>query len=133
MASRKQTFKKGALVRVTGNTNSNDYTIGEVYRIKSVSDDTIRCESLDGSWNGNNLRKTDCELTGLTVEHYEANLVELQSEMDETQSIIDWMRETGATEYDATEHKVWSVMNAVENDSLTKLEKVKLIASLVKK
>ena len=129
---KRKSFKKGTLVEVIANHNGNDYTIGEIYRVLRSAGETIECESLDGNWEGNHLRKTDCEIVGLTVEHFQQELAELKSKMDAVQSTIDWMRETGAEEYDETEHKVWSVMNAVEDGSLSKLEKVKAIAKLVK-
>lgn len=136
MATKKKA-QVGDIVLVTKNCNSHNYTIGERYRItKSKPNGSgmlYEAANIDTGWIGNWLRGSDCEVvTALTIEDFEKKLADLLSEVQETQSVIDWMKETGATEYNETEHKVWGVLNAVENDSISKLEKVRIIASLIK-
>lgn len=136
MATKKKA-QVGDIVLVTKNSNSHNYTIGERYRItKSKSNGSgmlYEAANIDTGWIGNWLRGSDCEVvTALTIEDFEKKLADLLSEVQETQSVIDWMKETGAAEYNETEHKVWEVLTVVENDSMSKLDKVKAIAALVK-
>lgn len=66
-----------------------------------------------------------------TKEELESKIAELQREIDDMKSKINWMLETGATEFDEHEHKIWKALTALENSELSKLEKVKIISSLV--
>ena len=129
----KKQAKVGQLVKVTGNSNSNDYTIGEIYRVtRNTGSNCVQAESLDGNWTGNNLDLRDCEIVGLTKEHFKSEIKRLENEIAEAKSIMAWMDETGNTEYNADEHKVWTAITTIEDNSISKLDKVKLIASLLK-
>ncbi len=66
-----------------------------------------------------------------TKEELESKIAESQREIDDMKSKINWMLETGATEFDEHEHKIWKALTALENSELSKLEKVKIISSLV--
>ena len=67
----------------------------------------------------------------VTIEELESKIAESQREIDDMKSKINWMLETGATEFDEHEHKIWKALTALENSELSKLEKVKIISSLV--
>lgn len=133
--------KVGDIVKVTGNTSCHNYSIGNEYVVVHIgykSDfDTPSCVIAKCPITGqrrNSLSVSDFVIVEARTarEVIMKELDELNTKAKELQSRLDWMDETGAEEYDATEHKVWSVMNAVEDDSLSKLDKVKLIAKLVK-
>lgn len=137
MAVKKKVASVGDLVLVKKNSNSHNYEIGKKYRVIDVKPNGVgvmyQAEDPVNGWRGNNLRSSDTELcVALTIDAFEAQVEDYRKQMEEAQSIVDWMKETGATEYNETEHKVWSVLNAVENDSLSKMERVKIIASLIK-
>lgn len=136
MAVKKKVGSVGDIVLIKRNSNSHNYTVGKKYRIVEVepkgSYTVYMAEDLKTGQVGNNLRSTDTELVGLTIDSFEQQVEDYRKQMEEAQSIVDWMKETGSTEYNETEHRVWYVLNAVENDTLSKMEKVKIIASLVK-
>ena len=67
----------------------------------------------------------------VTKEELESKIAESQREIDDMKSKINWMLETGSTEFDEHEHKIWKALTALENSELSKLEKVKIISSLV--
>jgi hypothetical protein len=67
----------------------------------------------------------------VTIEELESKIAESQREIDDLKSKIHWMLESGATEFDEHEHKIWKALTALENSELSKLEKVKIISSLV--
>jgi len=67
----------------------------------------------------------------VTKEELESKIAESQTEIDDLKSKIHWMLESGATEFDEHEHKIWKALTALENSELSKLEKVKIISSLV--
>ncbi len=54
------TYKVGDCVRVTGNSNHNDYEIGEIVEILQLGVGSAVCRRPDGSI-GNNLSFDDCE------------------------------------------------------------------------
>lgn len=137
MAVKKKVASVGDIVLVKKNSNSHNYEIGRKYRVIDTKPNGVgvmyQAEDLVSGWRGNSLRSSDTELcVPLTIDAFEAQVEDYRKQMEEAQSIVDWMKETGATEYNETEHKVWSVLNAVENDSLSKMERVKIIASLIK-
>ena len=130
---KKQNVKVGQLVKVKGNSNSHNYQVGETYRVIQVGgSNTVTAESLDGEWVGNNLSLNDIESTVCSKEYFENQIKSLQNEIDDYTSILTWMVENGKTEYDANEHKVWKALTTIENDTISKMDKVKLIASLLK-
>lgn len=137
MAVKKKVASVGDIVLVKKNSNSHNYDIGRKYCVIDVKPNgsgvMYQAEDPVTGWRGNNLRSSDTELcVALTIDTFEAQVEDYRKQMEQAQSIVDWMKETGATEYNETEHKVWSVLNAVENDSLSKMERVKIIASLIK-
>ena len=125
-------LKEGTQIKVIGNTNGNDYEIGQTYVVDHFSSsDSCVCSFLDGSFQGNNLKFDDLEMAGLDVEHYQKENKTLTAQIAENESIIEWMKETGNKSYDSNEHKVWKTLSLLENDKLSKAEKAKIIASLI--
>ena len=125
--------KAGDIVKVIGNSNSNDYRIGKEYEVVSSDGSTVRAKDPDTGRLHNCLAMCDFVIVKAvnSRERITKELDELKTKAAELQSRIDWMDEIGTDDYNSTEHKVWSVMNAVENQSLSKRERVKLIASLI--
>lgn len=126
--------KVGQLVKVTGNSNGSNYRIGEIYRVVSldIHGGYVNCESLDGCWTGNCLAHGDYVIAGQNKEHFQTQIEELQKEIEEVKSIMDWMEETGNTEYDMEEHRVWKALTIMEDNTLTKKQRTKLLAQLIK-
>lgn len=131
---KKHNVKVGQLVKVKGNSNSHNYEIGETYRViqMGIGSNTVIAESLDGEWSGNNLSIYDTEITVCTKEYFENQIKSLQNEIDDCKSILVWMDENDKAEYDMSEHKVWKALTTIEDSNISKMEKVKLIASLLK-
>lgn len=142
MARLKALPKIGDIVVVKANSNGHNYTIDKQYRVVAYSDCDTRtfvADSLNGKWQGNNLHYRDCEpaLVGKAVieakiESLNGKIDKLQAEIKHNQSIIAWMDETGTDSYDENEHKVWQTLTTIENGSMSKMEKVKAIAALLK-
>ena len=124
--------KVGDIILVTGNEGSANYTIGEKYRVKTVKDKILIAETLDGLWQGNWLQQHDAKVVGITREDYQKEIAEHQAQIDEAKAVIAWMDEAGVTEYDENEFKVWQALTTIENGSMSKLDKVKAIAGLLK-
>lgn len=124
----------GDIVKVIANTNNNNYKIGERYRVKIISGDNTTCvaQSLNGDSGGNNLAFRDCVIVGLDKSYYEEQIAHHKSEIEKAKAIINWMDEAGVSEFDEQEFKVWEALTAFENDGLSKIEKAKLIAKIVK-
>jgi hypothetical protein len=125
--------KVGDIILVTGNEGSANYTIGEKYRVTQIDLKALQAETLDGSWMGNWLRLLDAKVVGITREDYQKDIDEYQVKIDEAKAVIAWMDEVGATEFDEDEFKVWQTLTTIENDSMSKMDKVKAIAALLKK
>jgi hypothetical protein len=67
----------------------------------------------------------------VTIEELETMLVTAHLEIDDIKSKIKWMKEAGVAEFDEKEHKIWRTLSTLENTELSKIEKVKIIASLI--
>jgi hypothetical protein len=66
------------------------------------------------------------------IEEVNKKKSELDKEVSELQSKIDWMETVGVSEFDENEYKVWKTLTLLEDDSVSKLEKMKEIANLIK-
>jgi hypothetical protein len=62
----------------------------------------------------------------------EQKMEKLKTEMEEVQSKIDFLNETGNELLDEEEFKVYSTLKLFQNDKLTDVEKSKLIAKLIR-
>jgi uncharacterized Zn finger protein len=125
--------KVGDIILVTGNEGSANYTVGEKYRVTQIDLKALQAETLDGSWKGNWLRLLDAKVVGITREDYQKYIDEYQAKIDEAKAIVAWMDEAGVTEFDEDEFNVWQALTTIENGSMSKMNKVKAIAALLKK
>jgi len=75
------------------------------------------------------------EMEGFKVgmKELEQELSEAQTELDNIQFKIDWIKETGSEEFNEDEFKVYQTLKLLENGKLSMIEKSKLIAELIKK
>ena len=56
----------------------------------------------------------------------------LKSKIDLIQTKIDWLSETGNSEFDEEQYKIYTTLKLLEKKDLSTLEKSKLIAELIK-
>ena len=134
MATKAKRVKKGDLVKVIANHAGHSYTIGEVYKVYYVSSGTrptIQCLKSNGTV-GNNLFFEDYEMTGLGRDYYNVQIAELEGKIKNIKSIIAWMDDTGSMEYNENEHRVWKALTAMEDSNMTKLDRMRAIAALLK-
>jgi hypothetical protein len=68
----------------------------------------------------------------VTLEELRNQYTEKENEMKEIGFKIEWMEETGSTEFDENEFKVYQTLKLFEDKELTMVEKSKLIAKLIK-
>jgi hypothetical protein len=134
MSTKVKIVKKGDLIKVIANTGGHNYTIGDVYKVYDISSGTtptIRCMKANNTV-GNNLYFDDYELTGSDRKYYNAQIAELESKIENTKSIIAWMDETRAKEYNENEHRVWKALTAMEDSNMSKLDRMRTIVALLK-
>ena len=75
----------------------------------------------------------DYEIDSLiTIEELEAEKEIAKASVEALQTKIDWLTETGNTEFDEEEYKVYATLKLLEKTDLTITEKSKLIAGLIK-
>jgi hypothetical protein len=67
------------------------------------------------------------------IKELEKELSEAQTKLNNIQFKIDWMTETGSDEFSEDEFKVYQTLKLLEDEKLSRLEKSKLIAELIKK
>ena len=140
MARLKALPQIGDIVLVKANSNDHNYTIGKRYRVLAHnSSTTFQAGDLDGLWKGNHLRYKDCDPGTVDKAAIEAEIKtltgkisKLKTDIEHNQSIIAWMDETGTDVYDENEHKVWQTLTTIENESMSKMDKVRAIAALLK-
>jgi hypothetical protein len=125
--------KVGDIILVTGNGGSANYTIGQKYRVTRILFMALEAETLDGSWKGNWLQLHDAKVVGITRKDYQKVIDEYQAKIDEAKTTIAWMDEAGVTEFEEDEFKVWQALSTIEDGSMSKMNKVKAIAALLKK
>ncbi len=68
----------------------------------------------------------------ITLEELDAEKNSLKTKIDLVQTKIDWLSETGNSEFDEEQYKVYTTLKLLEKKDLSTLEKSKLIAELIK-
>jgi hypothetical protein len=134
-------IKIGTKVKVVGNKCSHTYEIGktyEVYTKQAGTSDSHTCilkNSEDRT--GNNIYLSDLEITSMTKTEIEENIVSLENnkikidqEISLEKSKISYLEETGLTEINEDEFKVYGVLKTLKQD-LTDIERAKIIAQLI--
>lgn len=132
MSPRNGSLKVGDVVIPIRNVGSHNYTLGKEYIVCEICDQNFKARNPINGEVGNYLRYDEVKLAGTNREFMLRQVAELETELTDVRNKLAWMDEVGTDEFDETEYKVWSVMNAVDDKSMTKIERVKLIASLVK-
>jgi hypothetical protein len=128
-----QIAKPGEIIRVTRKGHAHNYTVGELYRVREDGDndrDSLQAESLNGEWKGNYLYHDCYEITNPNRQYYTDKIAQLNSELIEAAAILKWMDEAGVDEYDVMQYKVWQVLTAMDDASLTKAQKMREIVEL---
>ncbi len=67
----------------------------------------------------------------VTIEELRDDYTEKENEMKEIGIKIEWMEQTGSTEFKENEFKVYQTLKLFENKELTMVEKSRLIANLI--
>lgn len=127
-------FKVGDKVRVIV-SSSDSLPIGSVAILSRVdnSDNTLKywidaTETSESSWHKFSHVEHVIENEEFILNERDA----LLSKVAELDAKLKWMREVGAEEFDRNQFRVWEVLTVVENDGMSKLDKAKAIAALVK-
>ena len=69
----------------------------------------------------------------LGIKELEQELTETKTKLESIQSKINWINETGSTEFSEDEFKVYQTLKLLDDTKLSMIEKSKLIAELIKK
>lgn len=133
MTCKPGSLKVGDIVMVTVCNNGHNYTVGKTYVVVDFYNDHVfRAKDPQTGVIGNYIRCDEVVKACTHREHFNDLLKEREDAVADIRAKLAWMDEIGTDEFDETEYKVWSIMNAVDDRSMTKIERVKLIASLVK-
>lgn len=100
---------------------------GETYKVTAKNGNNIMLEGI-AAWVPLNV----FEKSKYTRDELNRQREELVIIINGIDAKIEWMEKTNSTEYDETEFKVWSVMQKLNSKHMSELDKIKLIASLVK-
>jgi len=135
-------LKVGGRIKVVANTCSHSYQIGETYEINHLyytgsQVTSVQARSSNGT-TGNVLYLSDIECVDYTIEELEEfnkdlidQLEATKKEISNNEERIAWMKENNITEFNETEFKAFKTLTLLEDDSISKMEKAKLISELV--
>lgn len=132
MSPKKGSLKVGDVIIPIRNVGSHNYCLNKEYVVHEICGKKFRARNPINDEVGNYLQYDEVKLACTNREYMLRQVAELETELTDVRNKLAWMDEVGTDEFDETEYKVWSVMNAVDDKSMTKIERVKLIASLVK-
>jgi len=102
---------------------------------------TIVSEYGENAWNISHLSdgsagwvyEWEMEGYALGIKELEQELTETKTKLESIQSKINWINETGSTEFSEDEFKVYQTLKLLDDSKLSMIEKSKLIAELIKK
>lgn len=75
----------------------------------------------------------EMEISVISQEELQKELEEAKEKVTQIQNKIDYLNESGAKEFDEEQFKVYYTLKLLENKDLSRIEKSKLIADLIKK
>lgn len=123
-------FKVGDKVLVTGGIHKDNLCI--LSRVDH-SDNTLKFwlddgKTVESSWH----KFGDVQYLIETEEFLNEQRQGLMDKLNLIDSKLQWIKETGSDVYDENQFRVWQVLTLAENGSLSKIEKAKAIAELIK-
>jgi hypothetical protein len=126
--------KIGVCIRIKADEH-NGYVGSTQYRITRIdrSDNTLKAElanvrGTEGGW----LRFSQVELYEMTKDELLKDISEAQALIEDRQSMLAWMEDNDSDVFNEDEFKVWQVLTAMEDENISKIDKVKRIAQMIK-
>ena len=118
----------------SANTNINSAP-NEIFTVVRAYSDQTNAWYIVNSRGENAGWVYDWEIQPLlsTREELESEIAGLKSKIDEVQSKLQFLNETGYETFNEDEYKVYSTLSLLEDDKLSKIEKSKIIAELIRK
>lgn len=137
--SRLKTFaglKKGTKIKVLDNSNSHNYPVGKVFTMRRDGRNVRENDIAEEISYGNEIKAIDCELSLATKESLETRLAEIQeeflSEQKEILTKLQFLKDTGAKEYDEDVFKVYAVLQSLKTHG-DDIAKAQAIAKIITK
>lgn len=125
MAKRK--FEKGARVEVVSDSSGHRQPVGTVYTIKGKNNGYYITEEMPHLF----FLPADLKANSCTVESLEKEVGERECEIAGLRAKIDYLKETGETNFCAKQYKAYQTLKLLADDSsMTLLEKAKRVAEL---
>lgn len=75
----------------------------------------------------------EIESLNLTKKDLEKDISELEKQIEEVRSKLNYMNELGTDTYNADEHRIFDALTILDSESTSQLKKVKLLAELLNK
>jgi hypothetical protein len=136
-------FMKGKKVKLINGPNTLATSSNSYRGTNTVFTVGDRSPSYDRAWylkGGENCESSygwafewEMVIDAQTKEDFEKRLKELNDEVEIVKTKIEWLNESGNEEYNEDEYKVYQTLKLLENDKMSRQEKSKLIAELIKK
>lgn len=117
----------GTKCKVLSNSNGHGSPIGAIVTVVSCAGSSIRVRETGSSYT-----KTDLALVKVDRAHIQQEIRTLQSEIMGMNNKLDFMDETGLAEFDESEFKAYRVLQTLDNDDLSQVERAQVVAELIK-
>lgn len=129
---KKELIKVGTHVKVTSRKGSgHTYDIGKEYRVCMIDGNSMQLADLDSGRQGYWIYFSEVELFISTLESMKTEIEKLESKISDLKNKIQWMEEMETDQFDSNLYKVWRALSTLESESMSKLEKAKLLAELI--
>lgn len=125
-------YKVNQKVRITANPQSIHPGDG-VVTLPNPGTGLVQVRMTSGPNTGGtyNIYTASVKPVVLSKKELQAEAKDLENELSEVRDRMAWMDEAKTEEYDEDEFKAWRALSALDSD-LSKLEKVKILAKLMK-
>ena len=108
-------------------STGHSYPIDSKGTITSCGPNNVRLKEYP-TWS---FYPNELEICPETREEIGKTISELQIQIDEENSKLQFMKENNIEEFDETQYKVFKTLSTLEDKNLSAMEKSKLIASLI--
>jgi len=119
----------GKTATVIANTAGHNVPLGSSVKIDSCPNANL----YSGLWGTYryNFYPCDLRIEPITKEELENRLKELSQESKICHDKLDFLNEIGSDEYNETEFKVYQVLRELDNKTMSKFDKTKVIAKII--
>lgn len=123
-------MKTGDKIKVTGNTNGNNYMIGEIYTIVQINiDKSVIAKK--GNWQGNTIYPTDYVIVKLNIDEFKKEIKKLTENINTLKIKINYLEKTNQDTFNESDFMAWYLVELMNSEDKNKMKKISALLNTI--